>query len=121
MTSAVSKLSKYAEDVKKSPGNTIFPQAAAAIFYKNDIDALAKQLAEAKNYNTFMDIDSKISKFSTQFPANFEPLVRLQREEASSLFTYANKLMEIRSFVRAKALVKRGNAILKKLQNSAQL
>ncbi len=117
MTLAVSELSKYAENFKTSPDEAIFPKASAAIFYKKDIESLEKQLSEARSFNTFISIDKKIAQFAKQFPVNFEPLITLQRQEASSLFAYANKLMEIRSFTKAKFLIKRGNTLLKDLQN----
>ncbi|WP_025564935.1 serine/threonine-protein kinase [Psychromonas sp. SP041] len=115
MTSAVSELSKYAEDVKNSPDKAIFPKASAAIFYKKDIESLEKQLSEARSFNTYIAIDKKIAQFAKQFPVNFEPLVALQRQVASNLFTYANKLMEIKSFTKAKFLIKRGNTLLRDL------
>lgn len=115
MTLAVSELSKYAEDAKKSPDDAVFPKASAAVFYKKDIESLEKQLSEARSFNTYISIDKKIALFAKQFPVNFEPLITLQRQEASSLFAYANKLMEIKSFTKAKFLIKRGNALLNEL------
>jgi len=115
MTLAVSELSKYAEDAKKSPDDAVFPKASAAVFYKKDIESLEKQLSEARSFNAYISIDKKIALFAKQFPVNFEPLITLQRQEASSLFAYANKLMEIKSFTKAKFLIKRGNALLNEL------
>ncbi|WP_435237781.1 serine/threonine-protein kinase [Psychromonas sp. PT13] len=117
MASAVNQLTAYEAYRKKSPGNAIFPYSAAATFYKQDIDKLEQKLSVAQNYNTFMEIDSEIANFAKKFPKNFTPLVALQKQEASYLFTYANKLMEIRSFARAKILVKRGNVLLKDLED----
>lgn len=116
MTTAVSALAKYSEDVKKSPKTAVFPQKEAAIFYKNEIESLTKQLSDARNYSGYMRVDNRISTFAKKFPKGFDPLVKLQEQEASSLFTYANKLMEIRSFVRAKRLINRGNALLRELK-----
>jgi len=117
MAEAVDALSKYAEDLKENPKTAVFPAEHAAIFYKGQIEDLAKQLANARNYNGYISVDRKITQFSKQFPKNFEPLVNLRKQEASDLFAYANKLMEIRSFIRAKSLINKGNALLKELEN----
>ncbi|WP_028865933.1 serine/threonine-protein kinase [Psychromonas aquimarina] len=120
MTSAVSELSKYTEAVKAEPNSASFPHEAAAVFYKNDIDNLTEQLSSVNNYQGLVLLDEKIVEFAKQFPANFKPVIVLQKREASSLFAYANVLMEKRSFKKAKKLIKRGNTLLESLEKTTQ-
>ena len=117
ISQSVGELAKYTEAVKKNPKTAIFPHKAASIFYKKDIDQLTKQLSLVKNYQSRISLDKKIAHFAKKFPLNFKPLIILQKREASNFFTYANQLLEIQSFAKAKKLIKRGNALLKKLEN----
>lgn len=118
MASAVRELSKYTEAVKRDPSTAFFPHKAATIFYKNDIDKLTEQLSSVNNYQSLVLLDEKITEFSKHVPSNFKPVIALQKREVSSLFAYANVLMEKRSFKKAKRLIKKGNTLLESLEKT---
>ncbi|MEG3753056.1 serine/threonine-protein kinase [Psychromonas arctica] len=115
MASAVNALAKYAADYKKSPENAVYPHEEATLFYKKEINDMSEELSKARNYNAYIAVGRKINRFAQQFPKDFQPIIDLKRQEASDFFAYSNRLMEIRSFIRAKNLINRGNAILKEL------
>ena len=119
LTAAVDALRKYTRALENKPEDAIFPYQEAAIFYQQDIEHLSTKLfLTNNNYLSLLSLDTEITDFSAQFPADFKPVMTLKKQEAEQLMNYANILMVKHSQAKANKLIERSTELLEELEKS---
>ncbi|UJF20478.1 serine/threonine-protein kinase [Shewanella sp. OMA3-2] len=117
---AVKKLSDY-NDAKAKGLAVDYPYAAAEVYYRDTFNQLTTRLDTINEPKALHAFDQEVRDLATNLPADFEPLLTLDKRLAASFLRQANIFLEKQYLKTARELFARGNEMYERLNGVQRL
>ncbi len=120
MRVAVKKLNDFNRDTE-SGSAAEYPYEAAEVFYRDTFKVLTEQLDLIDDPKKLHAFDKEVAILATSMPADFEPLLTLEKRLAASFLRQANIYLEKQYLKTARELFARGNELYERLNGVQRL
>ncbi|WP_198590478.1 hypothetical protein, partial [Shewanella sp. 10N.286.52.B9] len=117
---AVKKLNDFNRDTE-SGSAAEYPYEAAEVFYRDTFKVLTEQLDLIDDPKKLHAFDKEVAILATSMPADFEPLLTLEKRLAASFLRQANIYLEKQYLKTARELFARGNELYERLNGVQRL
>ena len=117
---AVKALNDYHEATAKGV-NAVYPYDAAEVYYRDTFDQLTLRLEAIDDPKDLQQFDREVRDLATNLPADFKPLLTLDKRLAASFLRQANIYLEKQYLKTARELFARGNEMYERLNGVQRL
>jgi len=120
MKTSVAELAVYNEKIANGQ-SADYPYQAAEVFYQKTFEQLRADLQGIEDHTQLAQIDERVVELARLLPADFEPLVKIEKSIAGLYLRHANLLMDKKHYRTAQKLVKRSNELYDQLNGISLL